>query len=119
MRHAFDAASGLRIEISVENAAAAAKLELEPCAFAYLQCGVAEALDEIARGQTEKLAAALRRRRYRRWLRLRLLRARRAGSEEKGRGKSKAAHDAFLSLRAQRSNPARCAMAIVSTDGGG
>ena len=50
------------IEVCVKDAAAAAELQLQALAFPNLERGIAEALDEIVRGQAKEVAADVRRR---------------------------------------------------------
>src|SRR6185369_11302348 len=86
--HALNTPGVRRIEIRIENAAAAAELEFEAGAFPDLQCGIAEVADELGRGEAEDAAAALRARRLgnRRRGRLGRYRTDGAGGEEQGQG---------------------------------
>ena len=91
------ASVGGRIEIGVEDAAGAAKLQLEALPLADLQGGRAQSLDEFACRHSDEVAAQLRRRPHRRRLRLRLLlRGSRAAGDEQGGESEKAAHGSLI-----------------------
>ena len=103
MRDALEALTGgRRVEIGVEHAAAA-ELQPEAPAFAHLQRWLAEALDELAGGEAEQVAAHLLLR-WRRLLRLRTgngraLRCGRATGGEQGCEGDQAAHARSISTK--------------------
>src|SRR5688572_17523417 len=78
-------AAGGPVEIGIEDAGGASKLQLEALSFADLQRRVAEPLDELGGGQANEVAALLRngrQRARRRGLRRLDVGRRRAGSSE-------------------------------------
>ena len=109
MRDPFGALPARRpVEIGVEHAAAA-ELQLEALAFADLQGGASEALDEIACGQSEQVAAHLLLGRRRLLRRTRALRNGGAAGGEQRCDRDQTTHSTVMAGAAARGKLAACA----------
>ena len=102
MGHAFrPAALHRRIEVGVEDAAAAAELQLEAGAFPNVKCRDAEPLNQLAGGEADQIAAHMGALLGRRRIGHRhLLWTSGAGGEKKGRDEDQCTHGPSMAARA-------------------
>ena len=104
--------SGRGIKIGVEDAEAAAELELDAAPLAHLESGASEMADELRRGQSDELSGGCLRSGRSCGLNLRLRLARHAAGEEQWKSEDQAAHHpARMPGAAVRGNVAGARMA--------